>query len=72
MVKPGDRREGTVAAEAAAASDPESGRAEVAPTGRVGRKPYRRPAIEKRRSLSQATLIGSGGGAAGTATGGAP
>jgi hypothetical protein len=34
-----------------------------------GRKPYRRPEVTKRRSLSQATLV-SGGGTGGSLAGG--
>jgi hypothetical protein len=28
---------------------------------RAARKPYQRPVVQKRRSVSQATLVGSGG-----------
>ena len=36
-----------------------------------GRKPYRRPLVQKRRSVSEATLI-SAGGVGGSLAGGAP
>jgi hypothetical protein len=42
-----------------------------APRAAAARKPYQRPSIQKRRSMSQATLISSGG-TSGTLTSGGP
>lgn len=61
MARPTERR-GT---DSSAASEPsdrgDTTAVDATPGLPRARKPYHRPSIEKRRSLSQATLVGSGG-----------